>query len=75
MTQCGLVFPVWQHIGWVLWVGTPTKEKLFNIKYVRCTEPAVDPVMLNGYAFHWCTEHKASESGGSWGGPPRPSAS
>lgn len=36
MSECWHVYQRWIQIGWVKWQGSPVKEKMMMIEYVRC---------------------------------------
>ena len=57
--QCGQVTPEWVDIGWVCWSGTPEREKLFTIRYLRCTSTPLPPVQRDGFTHHLCAAHAA----------------
>lgn len=55
--QCGAVRPFWVEAGWVLWHGSPAREKKYCIVYRRCVLPPQPPVELGGFEYHLCKEH------------------
>jgi len=55
--QCGAVRPFWVDIGWVRWAGSPEREKMYNIVYLRCKHSPLPPVILDDFTYYLCPAH------------------